>query len=583
VIAAAVLGYAIFNFSGRNLRFFLHMNSGASNLEKGRLIYAVSDFNSALNIKPDSPVAIDALGSVYVKQGDFEKAKQTFLSAAAAGLKNNRYINHTKLGSTYLDNGLYKRAELEFLQAIKINPVDFRAFYGLGCCLHAFGKIDSAIANYNKALTYNPRFDPAKKNLQMAEADKNRGAIYYMFDRNGQPLARLNLISGIENKSYALDFRAAHVTGYDSEKRGKAGMEKYLEEYIPGNRIYLTIDSKAQQASARALGWYKGSVVIIHPKTGEILAMYSQPTYRAASIDKEWRKIASNENKPLLNRAIDRLYEPGSIAKLMTIAAFYESGISESSIFPINCRGNTELSDKTFWCWSKHGRVRSIEQATDTSCNIASAFMGFAASGPKLIEYCTRFGFGTPIDLGIKDGPRNRKISIPVLTSRAPSYHFDRYDVAMHASGLAPSKKEPYLITPLHAAMLASSIANNGVMMKPYIIQEIRNINGKLIYSASPKEFKKPISASTAEKIKQLMIKVVDSGIGKRARVKGISIAGKTGTSSGDRPGLHHGWFISFGPTENPEYALAIVADNEGKGMTTAAPVAADIYTALLR
>ncbi|MCX7698063.1 MAG: penicillin-binding transpeptidase domain-containing protein [Candidatus Goldbacteria bacterium] len=581
IVVGVIFGYFIFYFSGKNLKHFIYIKSGISNFEKGKLSYAMSDFNKALNIKPNSPIALDGLGLIYVKQGDYEKAIKIYTEAIAAGLKSNSLINHVKYGNIYLDNGFYKKAELEFTQAIRLKNTDSKALFGLGCCYHAFGNLNQAINYYTKALTYNPKFTPARKNLSIAEEEKNKGAIYYLYDRNGEPLARYNLLSGENKKTYLLDFRTAHVIGFDSEKHGKYGIEKYLEQYLQGNKIYLTIDSHIQQTVAKIMGWYKGAIVILNPATGEILAIYSQPTFNPNNIDKDWNKIINNTNKPLINRAIEKLYEPGSIAKVLTISAFYENGLKENDVFPIRCGGSTMFSNKPFWCWDKHGKVKSIEQAIETSCNIASAYMGFSLGINVLSEFANRFGFNRDIDIGFYDPLRKEKISIPIYKSIFPTEVKDKFELAQVASGLTPSKQNPYLITPLHAAILAQIIANNGFYVNPYIIKEIRNINGKLIYKNTMSEPKRVISSTTAVKIKSLMERVVQEGIGKKAKVKGLIIAGKTGTSGGSK-GLN-AWFISFAPSDKPEYAMAILCDEEGKGMTIAAPIAAEIYKALLK
>jgi cell division protein FtsI/penicillin-binding protein 2 len=117
--------------------------------------------------------------------------------------------------------------------------------------------------------------------------------------------------------------------------------------------------------------------------------------------------------------------------------------------------------------------------------------------------------------------------------------------------------------------------------MNPHIVKEIRNINGKIIYQAVPEVVKKPISPATAAKLTELMLEAVDKGLGQKARVRGVKIAGKTGTSG--KNGILNAWFISFAPIENPEYAIAVFGDGEGKGMNVAAPVAGDIYKELLK
>ncbi|MCE5299371.1 MAG: hypothetical protein LLG37_00655 [Spirochaetia bacterium] len=580
VVAAIVV---IFKFTGENMKYWMSVNSGINNFKKGRTSYALSDFNRALNIKPNGALALDGLGLIAVKQNDFEKGRKYYTEALAAGLKFNSRINHTFFGMQYLDAGLYQNASFEFEQELKLNQSDPDALFGTGCSLHAAGQLDSAINYYNKALMYRPKFIKARKNLSMAEDDRNKGAMYYMFDSSGDPLARYNLIDSDSKRSYIYDQKTAHITGFVSERRARSeGMEKYLAEYMPGNKVYLTIDMRVQNAISRAMGWYKGAIVVLRPQTGEILGLYSQPTYRPSTIDRDWWKVVGNPNNPLLNRATDRLYEPGSIAKVITVGAAYERGINESDIFPIKCAGSTQFNNTPFWCWAKHGRVKSILHTIETSCNIGMAFLGFAVGSPTLYEYNQKFGFGTQYDLGITDTLRNKTVSIPVKMSSAPENDANQFETAMHASGLSlPGNKLTYSITPLHAAMLAAAIANQGIMMKPYIVKEIRNINGKVIYQGVPSEAKRPITPITAQKITQLMTSVVTDGIGQKAQVSGITVAGKTGTSG--KGGNLNAWFISFAPAENPQYAIAILGDGEGKGMTVAAPIAGEIYRELLK
>ena len=528
-------------------------------------------------------MAIAGLGAVNLRQGDKEKAIKYYTEAIAAGLKLNKTIRHTAFGEYYLDRGLYEQARIEFEQAIKLNRVDYTALYGLGSCLHASGNIDSAISLYTRALTYNPKFNPARKSLSLAEDDRNKGAMYYLFDRNGEPLARYNLISSQTKKFYLLDHRTAHITGYDIDGE-LTGIEKYLKEYIPGNKIYLTIDSKVQQTIATALGWYKGSIVVLNPKTGEILGMYSQPTFRPNNMsNRQYRRDRTrHENKPLLNRSTDKLFEPGSIVKLITLAGAYEYGIKEEDIFPVRCAGSTVFNDKAFWCWSTHGRVDSIKKTMAESCNIGMAFIGFALGSGRLYEYNSRFGFGDAFDLGFNDTLRGSRVSIPTAISKAPMQINDRREMALYSCGLSPKDDFSYMITPLHAALISAAIANNGIMMDPYLIKEIRNINGKLIYKAENRQLKTPISQSTARKLNEIMVYDVDEkkATGHKAKVSGVSVAGKTGTSAGDKG--HNAWFISFADAKDPEYALAIVGDSEGQGMHVAAPIAAEIYKRLL-
>jgi|GEM_PF-420281 len=587
ILAGAVVLYAVFNFFGRNFTYSMLVKGAMKNMDKGKLTLAISDLNKAMNMNPDGPLAIDGLGSVYLRQGESEKALKYFMDAISADIKYNKTVDHVKYGNYFLDQGIYDRAKMEFEQAARINDTSFEAFYGIGCCFHASMDLDNAIKYYNKSLSYNSKFVKARKGLSLAQDDRNKGAIYYMFDRNGEPLVRYNLIPGQDKKTYVMDQKAAHLTGYERIKdQTKEGLEKYLASYIPGNKVYLTIDTQVQDVISKYMGSYKGSIVVLNPKTGEVLGMYSQPTFRPSAIqngeyylDRKW-----DANRPLLNRATDKLYEPGSIAKLITLAAAYEYGINEPDIFPVKCSAYASYDGTPFLCWAKHKSVKSIEEALETSCNIAAAQIGFAVGGPRLVEFSNKFGFDQPLDLGFRDPITKNFVSIPALTSKAPINHRNKYEIAMHACGLTPDQRRmPYMITPVHAAMMAAAIANGGTMMKPYLVKEIRNVTGKLIYEAQPKEFKNTMSPLTAKKLTELMVSDVESpkGTGKKARVLGLKVAGKTGTSGGG--GILNAWFITFAPADDPKYAIAILGDGEGKGMTVAAPIAADIYKALIK
>lgn len=583
VIAIIAIGYVVFRFSGENISYSLAISSGVDKFKKGKLTYAISDFNHALNIRPNGYLALDGLGLIAGRQNDFEKAQKYYTEALAAGLKQNSTIDHTFYGDMYLDQGLYKNAAVEYGQALKLNANSPEALYGTGCCLHASGNLDDAINYYTKALALNQKFTKARKNLSLAEEDRNKGAMYYLFDTNGEPLARYNLIKSETQRTYILDQKTAHITGFVSKRHNRSeGIEKYLAEYIPGNKIYLTIDTRVQNAVAKSMGWYKGAVVVLKPSTGEILALYSQPTYRPNTIEKDWWKVVDNVNQPLINRATDKLYEPGSIAKVITVAAAFEHSINEKDVYPIKCAGSTQFDDQSFWCSQKHGKIKSIAQTIELSCNIGCAFLGFAVGSPTLTEYNQKFGFGRQFDIGFYDKILGKNFSIPVKESFAPQNDKTRYETALHSCGLSIPGQNTYTITPLHAAMLASAIANNGIMMSPYIIKEIRNINGKIIYQGIPSEAKRSITPATAKKITELMIKTVNEGIGKKAQVKGLTIAGKTGTSGG-KNGILNAWFISFAPAEAPQYAISVLGDGEGKGMTVAAPVAGEIYKELLK
>jgi peptidoglycan glycosyltransferase len=151
----------------------------------------------------------------------------------------------------------------------------------------------------------------------------------------------------------------------------------------------------------------------------------------------------------------------------------------------------------------------------------------------------------------------------------SPKLGLSRYELAQAATGLGKS----FRITPFNAAMIASAIANDGVLMSPYLVDKLTNINGKVLEENKPQVYSNAISRQTAQLLTTMMLNDVERGIGVKARVKGVKVAGKTGTS-GSRDPNFHAWFICFAPADNPKIALAILAENGGTGKDVAAPIA---------
>ena len=581
-LAAASL-LLLFYFS-KDIRCFILVKTAVLDFDGGNTGRAMDSFRKVVKMKPDSPLALDGMGLVYVRLNDFKNAEKYYEAATYAGLKSNGTIDHSKYGGQYLDRGIYKNAQMEFSRALLLNNTDQKALYGMGCCSRAYGDTGAAMEFFRKSLVYSPKNKQAGKSLASVQDDINKGSVDYMFDTNREPMASRNLPPLHGKNNYMLGRLAAHLTGYDSDKHGKSGLEASLASYLPGNSIFLTIDSNIQRVIANAMGSYKGAIVVLRPQTGEILGLYSQPTFSPAAIDSNWNIYSSDAEEPFLNRAFEGLYEPGSIVKVITVSAAIEKGITESSVFPVQCGGFTVLDGKMFWCAEKHGTITSTAETLELSCNIGSAALGLAAGGEALSEYGKRYGFGTLFDPGFFDLSRNAAVSIPVLKSVLPEDHGAKYAIAMQSCGLSPDKDDPFMITPLHAAMLSAAIADNGVMMKPYLIKEIRNVNGKVIYRGVSAELSRPILPATASKLKELMIDVVENGIGLKAKVKGVLVAGKTGTSSGNgRKRSLNAWFISFAPADKPQYAIAVLCARGGKGMDVAAPIAGKIYSELLK
>ncbi len=539
--------------------------------QEGHSDAAVGQLNALASANPSSARVLDGLGVALNRAGKPKDAQDAYERARDLGASSSWIGLHLDEGRAALSRGALDAAEVEFDHARSLDKSSARAVAGLAQAAHAAGRLPQALELYKEALALNPSLHEAEEGQRVAREAVDRGSLYYINDRNGNPLARRAVTAdGLGDRSYPLNQMTAHVVGCLSEKAGDQGLERDLKGLFPAAQVELTLDATLQAAASKALGWRKGALVAIDPNTGEILAAISQPTYKPESVDKDWRSIRENPNKPLEDRALDGLFEPGSIAKIMTAAAAYDAHVDMGRIFPFSPPTAVDLDGKIFRDWEDHGKIRSLKEAMDVSSNIALYQVAKAMGADALYATTNRFGFNQAWDLGFTL-PDGRRFEIPVATSRAPQHADTQFALAQRACGLG----EDYRISPLHAAMLAATIANKGKRMKPRLIKEVRTLTGDLLYSMKPEVDAEVIKEETAAKVTQLMEDAVegDRGIGKGARVEGIRIAGKTGTARTHLKGQLDAWFICFAPVDHPKIAVAIFCDQEGTGMHVAAPI----------
>jgi tetratricopeptide (TPR) repeat protein len=343
---------------------------------RGELQQAQAILTRLKEKKPEHPRVQDVQGLLSNRQGLTDEAAQSYLAALHGGLSKKYSRIHLEEGRSYMDQLRYGQAKIEFRHAAELDPGSAEAFLGKGYCAKAEGRMSAAAEDFEKAFSIDPGMQEAKEALRNTRESLDKGMRYYIFDSLGEPLARQALTSdGLGAKSYPLAAQTAQIIGVNSEKFGDLGLEKYLKDLLPGNEVTLTIDIHVQDAVNKAMGSKKGAVVVLNPKTGEILAVQCQPSYMPAEIDtnKNFWKIKANRNNPLVNRAFDGLFEPGSICKIVTAAAALETHVDLSTLFPMNLSGKTAVryNDKIFRDWRDHGTVRSLKEAMDVSSNIA--------------------------------------------------------------------------------------------------------------------------------------------------------------------------------------------------------------------
>ncbi len=441
----------------------------------------------------------------------------------------------------------------------------------------------------------------------VAQFTIKRGGI---FASDGSKLAvnRPRRVSGktFYFRHYPSRERFGHVVGYSTQARSRSGVEQSRNDYltgananlatlvdttldrlrggtIEGNDVILTVRPAAQRTALRALGGQCGAAVALEPKTGKVLVMASSPSYDPNLVERNFSRIQRGAGPcgiaPLLNRASNGLFAPGSIFKVVTAAAALDSGkYSVDSTFndPGYC---IEYGERVtnYDTSSPFGNV-NFTQAMVNSINSSFCEMGKKLGPPLILDYARRFGFyeDPPIDLPSGERSpsglyRNGKLLPRSLESRA--------DPGRLAFG-----QERMLVTPLQMAMVAGAIGNKGIVMEPYLTDRVRKPDGSTLVKTEPNELRRAVKPEVADAIAKMMEGVVSGGTGTAAQVSGVRVGGKTGTAETGRQGRNTTWFISFAPVDDPKVAIAVVLQNQsGTGGSTAAPIAKEIMEALLR
>ena len=396
------------------------------------------------------------------------------------------------------------------------------------------------------------------------------------------------------------------LTGFYSYFQGRAGLEGTLDSYLRGsnssqffeqlNAIFsgnpvtgasaeLTINPKVQQVAWDALGNMRGAVVAIEPRTGRILALVSKPGFDANLLavhsgnqsQTNYSALLTDKNRPLINRAIaGDLYAPGSVFKLVVASAALESGKYSPSTLIDNPVTFTLPGTKTVIHNSGEGKCGgakkvTLAQALKLSCNIPFAQVGIALGQDAIRAQAQKFGFGDIV-----------KIPMSVTASVYPT------NMDASQTGLSAFGQFDVRVSPLQIAMISATIANGGMAMQPTLIDSITTANLQVLSAPKPTEYGRAISATTAERVKSMMVAAVASGVSSNGAIKGISVAGKTGTAQNGPKQPYTLWFTGFAPADDPKVAVAVVIEDgggmgqKGFGNLLAAPIARKVMQAVL-
>jgi peptidoglycan glycosyltransferase len=402
----------------------------------------------------------------------------------------------------------------------------------------------------------------------------------------------------------------AAVVGYSTQSRNQTGLERSYNDYltgsnanldtvfrsavdklrgstVTGNDVVLTIRPGVQALALRALQGKCGAVVALEPATGRVLVMATSPTYNPNLIEKRFAqatRLSGRCRSPLLNRATAGTYIPGSIFKIVTAAAALDTGrFTPDSPFhdPGYCieygqrvrnAGNPEAPETFGSVNFTSGLAHSINSVF---CNIGKTL----GAGP-ILRYAERFGFyslpplETPENERVESGLYNRG---QLFKPKRPAFQVD--------PGRLAFGQERLQVTPLQMAMVAATVANRGVEMRPRLVERVVSPGGKTITHLRPEQLGRPIKAQTADQLKHMMELAVSGGTGTAAQIPGIRVAGKTGTAETGRANVHTTWFIAFAPADAPRVAIAVVVEDQpgGFGGTISAPIAREVMEALLR
>jgi penicillin-binding protein A len=432
---------------------------------------------------------------------------------------------------------------------------------------------------------------------------------------DGTVIAKSKYVGGTYKyqRQYTAGEEYAPVTGYDS-LYGASGVESGENSYLVGNSsklavrnvidmitgkprkgatVQLTIDSKAQAAAWNALrsSGKSGAVVALNPQTGAILAMSSYPSYdpnqlsvlSGSQLNANDKRLLSDPNQPLLNRAISATYPPGSTFKIVTSSTLFAQGkgnpnsvvsaptslkLPQSNVNLINNNGEV--------CGTMGNGKATIITAFTESCNTAFAKIGMQLGSAALKGMAEQFGMnGTNPTLAQQLNTQIAKSNFPL----EPAQSF----TAMSAIG-----QKDDTVTPLQEAMYAATIANNGTLMRPYLVQQVQAADLSDVYTASPQGESTPVNADVAGQIKQMMLSVVSSPDGTAHQfanaIPGVQIAGKTGTAQNgiNNSGLNDAVFTCFASSGNRSMAVGVIIQGGGYGAAAAAPIAVNVLKAYL-
>lgn len=354
-----------------------------------------------------------------------------------------------------------------------------------------------------------------------------------------------------------------------SGRRGQQGLEAFdelLHEQIVGADVYTTIRPDLQQAADDLLGSRAGAIVVMEPRTGNILALASHPTYDPNSYETNAETLVNDAAQPLLNRVTQGLYTPGSVFKVLTLAGALAQGVTspderfpnEDGIFIVEGFPVRDGSDLP-----AQNAPYDLGHALAYSSNVTFAQLGLRMGPDGMREIGRAFGFGEapPFDLATEASRLGSDASL------------------LEQTGLATTAfgQGELLVTPLQIALVAAAVVNDGVVLEPNMVESVRSREGDVLVQHRPQPWKQAISDGVAAQTREAMIVSARDGFAGAGAPPGVNIGGKTGTAQLGGTQEPHAWFMAFAPAEDPQIVIAIIVENSGQGGDVAAPIAREL------
>ncbi|MEE1077884.1 MAG: penicillin-binding transpeptidase domain-containing protein [Agathobacter sp.] len=402
---------------------------------------------------------------------------------------------------------------------------------------------------------------------------------------DGVVIAQTNVAEdGTETREYPYGGMFAHVVGYTSN--GKMGLEstsnfdllrsheffinKIVNDIIGekniGDNVVTTLDFDLQQVAYEAIGYYDGAIIVLEPSTGKILAMISQPAFNPNTIEEDWDTISGEDSSALFNRATQGKYAPGSTFKIFTTLEYYREHKDDYLNYSFDCTSAYSYDGSTIHCYDNksHG-TEDLMQSFANSCNASYAYIGTIIDKDKLDSLCDSLLFNKEIPVNFESGVSKFSLS-----------NEDSVSLAMETC-IGQGKT---MVSPLHMAMIAGTICNDGVCMKPYIVDHTENLNGITVETTKPSEYGTLLAADEVALLQELMRGVVTEGTATYLNSSEYEVYGKTGTAQRSTTTDEvNSWFVGYAKKDGYEdIAIAVVIEQSESSYGMAVPTARKVF-----